>query len=67
MGADMTKTLQVVGQEAVGAGGLPSQLHRRLDLVVEQFVKIGDEILGWALLYDVADLVRQIHRFESGQ
>ena len=43
----------------MGAGGLPSQLHRRLDLVVEQFVKIGDEILGWALLYDVADLVRE--------
>ena len=63
----MTETLQVVRQESVGASGLASQLHRRLDLVVEKFVKIGDEILGWALLYDVTDLVRQIHRFEGRQ
>ncbi len=61
----MTETLQVVRQEAVVESGLTSQLHRHLDLFVEKFVKIGDEILGWALLYDVTDLVRQIHRFEG--
>ena len=46
---------------------LTCQLPRFLDLVVEQLVEVGDEVVGRALLNDVADLLRQVHRLESGK
>ena len=50
-----------IRQETVCPCCLTCQLLRFLDLVVEQLVEVGDEIAGWALLDDVADLLRQVH------
>ena len=44
---------------------LTCQLPRCLDLVVEQLVEIGDEVVGRTPLNDVADLLRQVHRLEN--
>ena len=48
-------------QETVCLCCLTCQLSCFFDLVLEQLVEIGDEIVGRALLNDVADLLRQVH------
>ena len=50
-----------VRQETVCPCCLTCQLPRFLDLVVEQLVEVGDEVVGRALLHDVADLLRQVY------
>ena len=45
---------------------LTCQLPCFLDVVVEELVEVGDEIVGRAPLNDVADLIRQVHKLKNG-